>query len=234
MLRLLLLPLLVLHRRPDLVLHNLLEPLIDLSPTVNAQSAVLLRDVVPQEHQVEDRRSDEAERGNDPDDQGEQHGAEDQRLLYVIIEQRFDVEKELFHAAVAVLRRAVDFDFGLHDGIKRHGVDVLSRPFRQDDSDGGLEGEVDEEGDVVGAFLALRQFGKDQESPPPLASHTLHVDGERVHVALGHAAPPKDTQGAEPFVKQQGEGEHDAGGEDPFTVFERDLRFDLRAPSVED
>ena len=59
--------------------------------------------------------------------------------------------------AVVALRLAAVNQICLHYSIQRQSIDDLAWPFGKDDADGALEGEVDEEGDVIRTLLASRQ-----------------------------------------------------------------------------
>ena len=71
---------------------------------------------MPQEHNIQDACSEQAQRAEHPDDKGEQHRGVDDGLLVVLIGDGFDVGEELRHARLAVVVRAID-EFGLHDSV---------------------------------------------------------------------------------------------------------------------
>lgn len=99
-----------------------------------------------------------------------------------------------------------------------------------------LELEVREQRNVVHPGLALGQLGEEQEPAPTLPrprTDTLQLERQRIEIRIGDPPSPNDTERAEPFERDQHEGEQDADGEDPFRDGERDGGFDLAGPSVE-
>jgi hypothetical protein len=52
----------------DLRIHDLLERFINLALEKTSQSSILARDVVPEEHDVENDGDGQAEEGDDPND----------------------------------------------------------------------------------------------------------------------------------------------------------------------
>lgn len=100
-----------------------------------------------------------------------------------------------------------------------------------------LELKIDKKGNVVNSLLTLREFGKDQETSPSLASfgqaHTLPDGSKRLEVALSDAAGADDTERPDPSVGEKDIGDDDADGEDPLGYVEADLGTHLARPLVE-
>jgi hypothetical protein len=157
----------------DLGFHNLLQTSINLATTVDLQAAVSLGDEVPEEDQVQDNRDQKTQGSDYPDDQCEQHRTHGQRLVHVLVEQMLEVGPELLEVGFVVCVAAAIHEGVLHDWVKRHAVDDLTRTFSDNQADGALEGEVHEKGDIIRTLFACRQSGKHEEPSPAWASHTL-------------------------------------------------------------
>lgn len=98
-----------------------------------------------------------------------------------------------------------------------------------------MEAEVGEQGNVLGALLALGELGEDEEAPPALAlahADALEADGDVVEVALGDVAALHDAHGADLLEAEVDEGGDDGDGEDPLGDLEVDGRLDLGGPLV--
>lgn len=195
---------------------------------------------MPEEEYVEKDGEEERQEGNDPDDQGEQHGEVDDRLLPVsLLDHGFDVEEKLGDGRFSLGRCMVSFGYepGLYNSPQRQGVDNDAWALCQDNDQSTFELEVDEKGNVVDALSALGQFSKDQEAAPSLAafgqSQTLEDGGQRFKIALGDAARAYDAECANPSVGQEDVGDDDADGENPLCDVEIDFGFDLARPFVE-
>lgn len=163
----------------NLLTHYTLKTCLELAAAVCCQATVGAWNVVPEEEEVQQYGDDETQGSNHPDDQGEQHGKVNDRLLLVaVFNHELDVEEELLETGAFIRRMVADGKkLSLHDGIQSHGIDGDTWPLSDDDEQGTLELEVDEEGNVVGALFTLGQLGKDQEAPPALSArrdaHTL-------------------------------------------------------------
>lgn len=120
----------------DLDTNNLLETAIDLAPAVYAQSSVLLRDIVPQEGEIEHHSSNERKGRDDPDDEGEKHGEKDHSLLMISIPKRADIDEKLFSisATAASGIGARRHEISLKERVQSHAVDDLTGSFCQNDS----------------------------------------------------------------------------------------------------
>jgi hypothetical protein len=67
-----------------------------------------------------------------------------------------------------------------------------------------FELEIDKKGNVIDTLLTSRQFSKDQEPFPSLATlcdaHTLDNGGERLKIALRHASRSDDLDCPNPSI----------------------------------
>jgi hypothetical protein len=67
-----------------------------------------------------------------------------------------------------------------------------------------FELEIDKKGNVIDTLLTSRQFSKDQESFPSLATlcdaHTLDDGSERLKIALRHASRSDDLNCPDPSI----------------------------------
>lgn len=82
-----------------------------------------------------------------------------------------------------------------------------------------MQVEICKNGNILGALLALCQFGKDQETAVALAiAHTngLPSDSQVVKIAFGNVATPHDANGTDGFKSEVDKGQQDAHAEDPF------------------
>jgi hypothetical protein len=94
---------------------------------------------VPQEEDIEDNGEEERDGRDGPDDEGEQHGEVDDRLLLVAgLGHGLDVLEELDERAL-VFRGGMVTDrneLGLHDGPQGEGVDDHARSLSDYDKEG--------------------------------------------------------------------------------------------------
>ena len=211
------------HGRRD----DFAQPLLDLAFAVAREIAA---DVVPEEAEVGEDGDDEREGGEDPDDEREQHCEQDDRVLLIRLGEDFDVREKLGAAGVTGVR-GIGEEGSLHDGIQSDGIDGLTGALRNDNADGALELEVAEEGDVIGAFFAVGEFGEDEEAAP--GAHALDGGGGGVEVVFCDGAAAEDADGADPVVGEEEPLEDDADGEDPAGDGEGDGGLDLAWPAVE-
>lgn len=82
-----------------------------------------------------------------------------------------------------------------------------------------MKAEVGEQSNVLGSFLALGEFGKDQETLPTLAlseSDTLEANGNGVEVAFSYVSSFHNAVRAEVLEGEIDEGGDDGNGKDPF------------------
>lgn len=210
--------------------HDSFQSFVDFASAVDLQGAVSLRDVMPEEGEVEDGRCNQTQGAEDPDDQGEQHAEVDDGLSLIFVPQCANVDEELLKGRVIGI--CSGHNVGSEHGIQCHGIDTNTRPLGENDADGGLEGKVDEEGDVVGALSALSQGIEDEEALEAASAHALHIDSQRVQKALCHASSSQDAYGSDPFIEAQGPRQANTDGEDPLAVFQVQSRLDLTAPAI--
>jgi hypothetical protein len=86
----------LLDRLLDLLAYDALKTSLDLSTTVLCQGPVRFGNVVPKEGDVKNSRNDQSQESDDPDEEGEQHGEVNDRLLLVPgLDQDLDVHEEL-------------------------------------------------------------------------------------------------------------------------------------------
>lgn len=87
--------LLVFKRLLDLLSDNLGKSAVNLASTIDAQTSVLLRNVVPQEDNVKDDCSDQREGRDDPNDESEEHSEKHDGLFTIGFGQCLKVDPEL-------------------------------------------------------------------------------------------------------------------------------------------
>ena len=87
-------------------------------------------------------------------------------MVHVVVEQVLKVGPKLLDVGFIVCIAAAIHEGVLHNRVKGHAVDDLTRTFGDDQADGALKGEVHEEGDIIGAFFGGRQRRKNKESAP--------------------------------------------------------------------
>jgi hypothetical protein len=193
---------------------------------------------VPEEEEVKDRRNDQTQSRDNPNDQGEQHGEVDDSLLLVSsVDHELDIHKKLLEVGAIFCRVIANrYELRLHDGVQSHGVESNSRSLGNNDEQRALELEIDKEGDVVGTLLTLGQLCEDQEAAPALAglgdAHTLQYSCQGLEVAFRDTSGPHDAQSPDPSVCEKDVGDDDGNGEDPFGNVKGHGRFDLAGPFV--
>jgi len=92
---------------------------------------------MPEKHKIQYERDYQAERTYHPNDEGEQHGEDDDRLFAVRLSEGLHIQPELLERGVPVARGvfADRNKIGLEDGPQRERIDYLTGSFSKDDSD---------------------------------------------------------------------------------------------------
>lgn len=128
-------------------------------------------------------------------------------------------------------------EVGLDDGVERNRIDDLSRTFGEDDTQPSFKIIVGEQRHILRALSTLGQGSEHQESAPTSClsrSNTFDPDGKRIQITSCDEPAFHRSDRSPPSINEKDPGEKDASGEHPFRDFERDGRFHLAGPTVEE
>jgi hypothetical protein len=203
---------------------------------------------VPEEEYIKEQSHQQENHGNYPDDQGECHGAQNDRCGGVSLGKNLEIDKELNDWRASC--RCVSNEIGFNDRPQRERVDDLSRAFSAKNTKTSwresvldfpfvpmrmqtFSFKVDEQRDPGSLLLALGQLSEDEvPSPTTIEPDTLQYNGERVQVVFRDTFFAHDAKGTKPLVYGNDPREDDAACKYPFRDLEVDFGFEVCGPFV--